>query len=49
MAGGGVTFVAALFIARFMPSRHQDYGDEAGAQTDDPLGRMLVIASPALF
>ncbi len=33
MAGGGVTFVAALFIARFMPSRHQDYGDDAGAQT----------------
>ena len=26
-AGGGITFVAAIFIARFMPSRHQDYGD----------------------
>ena len=25
MAGGGVTFAAALFIARFMPSRNQEY------------------------
>lgn len=28
-------------------SAHEPH--EAGAQTDDPLGRMLVIASPALF